>query len=253
MELGAVNLSVTTCYLVRTGGKYILIDTGYAEDWDLFCKRLDAAKVSFADISHIILTHHHDDHCGLLNQITRLNPQICVVMHELAKDLLLVGSNDRTHGGGIINARVSRILALKQVYISLLTHKRVAKNRNLIFQPYAARPNDLLVRGETGLREIGIALDGKIIETPGHTVDSVSVIFDDGDCAVGDAAANFLQFAGTNYCVIFVNDLELYYQSWQKILSAGAKWIFPGHGKPFPADKLTKNIGKNKKEDMVLG
>jgi glyoxylase-like metal-dependent hydrolase (beta-lactamase superfamily II) len=70
------------------------------------------------------------------------------------------------------------------------------------FPPYRLRNCDILVTGHTGLREIGIPLDGKIIETPGHTVDSVSILFDDGDCLIGDAAANFLWFAGTKYCVV---------------------------------------------------
>jgi glyoxylase-like metal-dependent hydrolase (beta-lactamase superfamily II) len=43
------------------------------------------------------------------------------------------------------------------------------------------------------------------------------------------------QFAGTKYCVILIQDLEQYYRTWTKILEAGAKQIFPGHGKPFPA------------------
>ena len=29
--------------------------------------------------------------------------------------------------------------------------------------------------------------------------------------------------------------------SWQKIIDAGAKWIYPSHGKPFPVEKLEKH------------
>ena len=52
---------------------------------------------------------------------------------------------------------------------------------------------------------------------------------------VGDAAANFLQFAGTKHCIIYLEDLDQYYQSWVRILEAGAKRIFPAHGEPFAA------------------
>jgi glyoxylase-like metal-dependent hydrolase (beta-lactamase superfamily II) len=48
-----------------------------------------------------------------------------------------------------------------------------------------------LVTGDTGLREIGILLDGEVLETPGHTVDSISILFDDGNCLIGDASGNF--------------------------------------------------------------
>jgi glyoxylase-like metal-dependent hydrolase (beta-lactamase superfamily II) len=252
MEIIALKLSVTTCYLVKAPSKYILIDMGYLEDWELFCERLSAVKVSLSEISHIILTHHHDDHCGLLNKIIRENPDIQVVMSYLAKELLLTGENDRTQGGGIINWRVKQLLSLKQAYLSVFLKKVIDKKKNLTFPPYHVRPNDILVKGETQLRSIGINLDGRIVATPGHTIDGISVFFDDGDCVVGDAAANFLQFAGTKYCVIFVSDLDEYYQSWRIILSEHARMIFPGHGKPFPVEELNKNMGKNKKENMVL-
>ena len=95
-------------------------------------------------------------------------------------------------------------------------------------------------------------LDGKIIETPGHTVDSISILFNDGDCLIGDAAANFLWFAGTKYCVIFISDMDAYYKSWEKVIAGGACRIFPAHGKPFAVNKLKTNIWKNKAENIVF-
>lgn len=130
--------------------------------------------------------------------------------------------------------------------------RRVDRRNNLKFPPYLARDNDILVSGETRLKEIGIDLNGTIFETPGHSVDSLSIVLDDGDCFVGDAAANFLQFAGTHYCVIYVTDLAEYYRSWEKIISMNARKILPAHGEPFPVERLKHNIGRNKKEDMVL-
>lgn len=247
MEMIELKLSVTNCFLVKTSNKYILIDTGYEYDWELFCKRLEEARVNLSKISHIILTHHHDDHCGLLNRILKENDGIQTVMSYLAKDLLLKGENDRTHGGGLLNKRIKLLLSLKRFYLSIVLRKSADKKSNLRFPPYKVRENDILITRETKLKEIGIELNGRIIETPGHTIDSISVLFDDGDCIVGDAAANFLQFAGTKYCVIFICDIDEYYKSWRKIISENAKRIFPAHGKPFAVEELKKNIGRNKK------
>ena len=61
-----------------------------------------------------------------------------------------------------------------------------------------------------------------------------------------------LQFAGTKYCVIALGDIDEYYASWRKIIAENAQRIFPSHGKPFGVDKLTDNMGKNKKENMVM-
>ncbi|MCE1252431.1 MAG: MBL fold metallo-hydrolase [Anaerolineae bacterium] len=253
MKNKIIKLSVTNCYLIKNGAdKYILIDTGYADEWELFNERLNEQGLKPADISHIILTHHHDDHCGLLNRLTALNPAMRVVMSAKARELLLLGKNDRSQGGGLINRRVSLVLNLKQFYISWVLKKKIDKKDNLTFPLYHVRPNDIVLEGETRLENIGIDLPGEIIETPGHCADSISILFDDGDCFVGDAAANFLQFTGTKYCVIFVTDLDSYYRSWQKIISKQSRLIYPAHGKVFPVGRLQENLFKNKTENMVL-
>ena len=207
---------------------------------------------SLSQINHIILTHHHDDHCGLLQNILRENNSIRIVMSYLCKDLILKGENDRTHGGGLLNRRVNLLIHLKRLYLSLILKKVIEKEKNLTFPPYRLRSCDILVTGDTGLREIGMPLDGKIIETPGHTVDSISILFNDGDCLIGDAAANFLWFAGTKYCVIFISDMDAYYKSLGKGHCGGACRIFPAHGKPFAVNKLKTNIWKNKPENIVF-
>lgn len=113
------------------------------------------------------------------------------------------------------------------------------------------RDCDIIVKEGTKLRDIGIPVDGKIIETPGHTVDSISILLDDGDCFVGDAAAAMLSFTGTKNCVIFICNMKTYYESWEKIMKEGAQRILPAHGKPFSVTKLKKNIWKNKAKNIV--
>ena len=251
MNFIPLKLSVTNCFLVKAGDHYVLIDTGYEDDWRLFRTRLNEAGVELSQISHIILTHHHDDHCGLLHNILRENDSIRVVMSRVCKDLILIGENDPTHGGGFLNRRIALLLQLRRLYLSLLFKKVIEKGKIFTFPPYQLRNGDIVVAEDTGLREIGIPLDGKIIETPGHTVDSISVLFDDGDCLIGDAASNFLQFLGAKYCVIFITDMSAYYQSWEKVIAAGARRIFPAHGAPFTVDKLKTNLWKNKAENIV--
>lgn len=147
-----INPGVTNCFLIKNGDKYVLIDTVYEHEWDSFNSELEAAGVKVSDISHIILTHHHDDHVGLLNELTAKNPNIKVVMSSLTKDLILQGTNDRNHNGGFVNKRVRLIKVIKN---------RFDKNWNeLKFTPYHVRENDVLISEEPALREIGIELEG---------------------------------------------------------------------------------------------
>lgn len=242
MEIKGLKLSVTNCYLVGSGKPYLLVDTGYVEDWDRLCKRLNEAGVGWRDIEAILLTHHHDDHCGCLQKALGENPQMRIVLSEQGKRFLSTGKNDSTWSRPI-NRRVQLFITL----LSLFDQRW----RTHSFPAYQTRASDILVSGETHLRDIGIGLDGRIIETPGHSLDSISVLFEDGDCIVGDAASNFPAFLGTKYCVILIEDLETYYTSWRKLISAGARQIFPAHGKPFPVERLEQNLGKNRRAQMA--
>ncbi len=47
------------------------------------------------------------------------------------------------------------------------------------------------------------------------------------------------------------NLMETAYQSWQKMLDAGAKTLYPSHGNPFPAARLQENMGKIKTQDLI--
>lgn len=252
MKLIALKLSVTRDYLFSNGrGGYVLVDTGYAEDWELFRRRLGEAGVSIADISHLILTHHHDDHVGLIHPLLRQKPGIIVVMSAATRELLLAGRNDTSHGGALLNRRVAFLLGLKQTYVSLVTGRKTEAGNKLRFEAFVAREGDIVFSNSLRLADIGIEAGGLLFPSPGHSIDSVSLLFDDGDCLVGDAAANFLVLAGTRNCVVFVRDLAEYYATWEDILSRGAKTILPAHGRPFPSERLRRNLGRNKAGRMV--
>lgn len=244
MKIKELKLGVTNCYLVETGDRYVLIDTGYANEWELFCRRLKEVNVTLADVSHLVLTHHHDDHCGLLNSVLRVNEKIQIVLSYRAKDYLAKGENDRTHGAACANRRAN-------LFVSFLKWRNGEQWTTHPFPAYEAREADILVLGETRLEEIGIPLNGRIVETPGHSSDSISVLLEDGTCFVGDAASNLPQFLGLKYCVIIVEDIEEYYKTWRRLLAGGAQRVFPAHGGPFPAAKLAQNVGSLTSSDLV--
>ena len=243
MNIQTFKLKVTNCYLVRAGEKYLLVDTGYEYEWDLFCRRLAEAGVRQNEIGYLLLTHHHDDHAGLVTHLVETNPGLRVILSQHGRALLASGKHFHTPEAGYVNRQIGFLLALKGRFDKKWTHA---------FPPYRVRQSDFLVSDGTRFETLGIPLDGKIIETPGHSPDHLSVVSDDGDCLSGDAASNFLQWAGAKYCVISVDNLDAYYASWQKLIASGAKRIFPSHGKPFNVEALLQNLGRHKKEDLAL-
>lgn len=241
MKVIELKLKETVCYLIPISNKYLLIDTGYEKHRNLMHKRLASMNISISDIDYVLLTHHHDDHTGLLNEIKDHNPSCRVILHANAVSLLKKGKNDTTHCK-YINGKVGTMISIV---------KKLNKQWDFSFPPYKVGPSDIIIKEETTLNQIGINISGKIIYTPGHTDDSISLLLDNGNCFVGDAASNMLQVMGTKYCVILITDLNQYYKSWEKIIKENAKTIYPAHGKPFGIEKLKSNLYKNKEKQMV--
>ena len=94
------------------GGGFLLVDTGYQVDWEVFRRRLREVGVELSNLSALLLTHHDDDHSGLLTRIVQANPRVRVVMSELAKPLLEIGEDDFSHGRHVVNRRVALLLSL---------------------------------------------------------------------------------------------------------------------------------------------
>ena len=96
--------------------------------------------------------------------------------------------------------------------------------------------------GDDGLSLEEYGIPGKVVYTPGHTYGSISVILDSGEAFVGCLAHNRLPFVLRPKLPIYAMDLELLKESWVKVINMGAKTIYPGHGKPFPVEKITKYL-----------
>jgi glyoxylase-like metal-dependent hydrolase (beta-lactamase superfamily II) len=238
MDIHSFKLHYTNCFLIPYDRGWLLIDTGYDWEWEEFLKGLSGYGLAPRDISHLLLTHAHDDHAGLLNRMAQSNPDLSLIVSDRAVGILRSGAHLHSDSGGYVTRRMHFLAGLKARFDKSWTHT---------FPPYIARPFDRTVNENTRLSSLGLNLEGTIIPTPGHTDDSISLVMDDGTCYCGDAAANFFGFAGTHKCVVYVRNIEEYYRSWDLILDAGAAIIHPSHGKAFPAEDLRKEHGHHKR------
>jgi glyoxylase-like metal-dependent hydrolase (beta-lactamase superfamily II) len=93
---------------------------------------------------------------------------------------------------------------------------------------------------ESSLVDYGIP--GKIIYTPGHSMGSVSVLLETGDTFVGDLAMNKFPLRLNPGLPIFAEDWQKLQESWKLLLDAGARTIYPAHGKAFSADVIRKAL-----------
>ena len=234
-------LGISNIYLIPCDGGYIQIDTGYETNYLGYKNLLSMVGVKLSEIHFLFLTHHHDDHAGFLNELTS-ESNMTIIAHKKAKSLLLTGLNDKTNGGGYINGMIKILAGIKM---------RFDPRWTLTFPPFSLREKDILVSADDDklLRSIGI--EGRILTTPGHCVDHIAMVLDNGDAFCGDAASSFLLPFGTRYTTLFMTNMEDAYRSWQKMLDARAQVIYPSHGKAFAAEKLRQNMGKCKTKDLV--
>jgi glyoxylase-like metal-dependent hydrolase (beta-lactamase superfamily II) len=237
----SIPLSMSHIYLIPCQGGYLQVDTGYEHDYPLYRRNLAKAGIPIESIRYLLLTHHHDDHVGFLNEFTR-DTDLTIIAHGQAASLLQSGRNDKTRGGGYVNNFIKLVAGLKMHFDPRWT---------LTFPPFTLRRKDILLTGDdtTVLRHLGIP--GTILYTPGHCIDHVSMILDTGETFCGDAAASFLLWAGTRYCTVFMTDMEEAYRSWDKMLNSGAQMIYPAHGRPFPANKLWESRGRIKSKSLA--
>ena len=232
----------TNCYILKGGNGYLLIDTGYESDYKSFLKQLKDYHIGLDEIKYLLLTHHHDDHVGFANKLLD-DTDLKIISYKYSKKLLKEGKNDKSRGGGIINKRMYFVFKFGQWFIPNLF--------GLTFPTISLRNKDILLNGDnlSILREIGI--EGDILYTPGHSIDSISVLLDDGSIFCGDMAANFPDWLGTRFNPPFLTDVKKNYQSWEKIINTKAKTVYPSHGKDFNIERLKDNLDEFKNEDLI--
>jgi len=236
-----IKLSKTNCYLISIDKGYILVDTGYAEDKIRFFKELSNHQIELNEIRFIFLTHHHDDHAGLLKDLIEQNPDIRIILNEYSVELLKNGVNSRAYGGSWCSKRMKKAAEF---------YRLINKKWTLSFPQFINRDTDIILPNQdVNLKQI-IGIDLSAIYSPGHSIDSISLLDENMNLFCGDAAADYLRILGTRYAPPFITDLSQFYSTWQKFIDLGVKQIYPSHGNKINIEKIKKNINKLTNDGM---
>ncbi|MBP3555999.1 MAG: MBL fold metallo-hydrolase, partial [Clostridia bacterium] len=63
----------TNTFLVCGTGGNLLIDTDYAGTLPAFYRAIKEKNIRLSDISHVMATHYHPDHMGLISELMKQN------------------------------------------------------------------------------------------------------------------------------------------------------------------------------------
>lgn len=185
--------------------------------------------INVKQIRYVFLTHAHDDHAGYLNDMLSELPWLEVIMSNKAMEGLCRGQN--SFAGGCTTK-----LAL--IFCSLM--KYLGKGEHLFPKLNTEYKNRCIQVTDNNRKKIELLLHGRVIETPGHTSDSISLLLNEGSLFCGDSAMNGLP--SLHRVTIWAENKELFLQSWKTIIALKPHLIYPGHGKPFHASELEANI-----------
>jgi ribonuclease/clavin/mitogillin len=228
-------------YLVVDGGHGALIDAGYPDEASI-TPRLEylqgiagpsAGSGQALKLSHIIVTHHHIDHCGGAHAL-RQATGAAVCLHPTEARLL------------------SDWRAVAPPDVDLLIEPQTMAERLGAWRRATAQTTaDHLVEGGDTLQVGGVTIE--VIDTPGHTMGSISLYLrEEGVLFTGDTVL------GLGTVAIFPpphGDMALYMQSLERLKTYDATLLCPGHGPPVRdvARKLQELIDhRQERERQIL-
>ena len=222
LAIHPVKLGFDCCYLIQDAG-CIMIDGGSPGQAETFRRALAKLSPNPRDIKLVVLTHGHWDHIASAQAIQSITGAR-LALHWQEKDWLEQSLKPQPPG---VTAWGRVLRAMLGLYV---TSVRIPP----------AKVDVVLGDEVLSLAEYGIP--GKIIPTPGHSQGSVSIVLETGDAFVGDLAMAEFPLRLSPGLPIFAEDIRQVRQSWQMLLDAGVKTIYPAHGTPFPADIMRRAL-----------
>ena len=203
-------------YLIKNQTLNYLIDTAKTGARRKLIRRLKKLKVS--NIDWLLLTHAHFDHCQ--NAAFLKKEFGCKIAANInASSLIAKGYSPLPEG----TLRFSRLIIF------------LAKSLKLRIGHYISFSPDLYFNKEWELETKPATIE--LIHTPGHSIDSSTIIVNREIALVGDTMFGIFP----NHIIPpFADDKNQMISSWQHLEKYGCHTFLPGHGK-----KISKQRVKN--------
>ncbi|MGI6249420.1 MAG: MBL fold metallo-hydrolase [Acutalibacteraceae bacterium] len=219
---------VVNTYFYPIANGYVMVDTGYDNSYRRVEEKMKKSGIDFSEIHYVFLTHAHDDHAGFLNELLDRHGHIKAIVSDKSVPSLKSGRI-------LFDGECSSIRSF--LFTKLMAFSGKGEHRfPAIDDKFKNRIIEITADNQAELETI---LQGKILFTPGHTEDSVSLRVNDV-IFCGDAAMN--SFPSKKRISILMEDKSSFQRSWELMMNESAEWLYPGHGKPFHISDLKKYI-----------
>lgn len=193
METYCIDIGHAKCYLVKVNDSYVAIDAGWPGHINEYMKGLKGHNIRPEQIKYLLVTHFHPDHAGLVENLKQFGATFIVFAHQIP-------------------------------YIAVM-EKMLRNDRSYL--PIKMDTNVVMEIEKSAAFFAANAIPVRAIKTPGHSGDSVSLVFDDGCAFTGDLYSPDL----------IMEDDEKSRQSWCELEKGGALRIYPAHGNVYIVGK----------------
>ncbi|MCG8701458.1 MAG: MBL fold metallo-hydrolase [Bacteroidales bacterium] len=209
-------------YLVQVHNHNILIDTGPGIRYHLLEKELQHILSKNQSLTYIIHTHTHFDHC---QNTVRVQNQFGgeTLVHQQAEQCVENGYTTLSDGTYFVTKILARL------------GNAIGKTKF----GYPAFSANLIIGNAHTINDLNI----DIINTPGHSPDSCSVLVDNEIALVGDTLLGLVR---NKVFPIYANDVPALLKSWKNLLNTDCHTFLPGHGKPVSREMLLVEFEKMK-------
>ncbi len=192
----------THYYLIDIPGGKLLVDAGMPGSLPKFKAQLKTYRLDFPAIRYVMFTHTHPDHAGIIQEIKNASGAKLII-HEI---------------------QVTHLPELRAF---------AEKKGESDYVPIRIEKGDLVLQtpNHSTLRDLGIP--GEVIETPGHSPDSISLVLDSGMAFIGDHPP--FPFMDPE------RDAQ-WSASWKKLLDSGAQVFYPAHAGPVTVERIKQSL-----------
>lgn len=206
------------CFLITNNKINIIVDTGLTSSFEILRKNIKQALPKGNKIDYLFLTHTHFDHCQSANKIKdEFNCRI--VVSEKAQKSIVRGYT-RIPNGTIFPTKI------------IAKFGQLIGKRRYGYEPFEP---DILVSSENNFPFDSLKF--KIIETSGHTPDSLCLIVDDEIAIVGDEMINV---SSNSIFPSYADNVKKMIESWGVLLHSNCELFLPAHGKEISRALLEK-------------
>lgn len=215
-KVTAIDFGQSRMHIIREKGT-IIVDTGRYTEKKEYEEKFSELGIDPKDVTLIILTHGHFDHCARIGEIIEITgaPVLC---HKNAVNFLKTGEFDPYVPRGEEGKK----------FIELISD-------DVLELPVPTDPDIVVEDKEFDLNPYGVA--GKIIYTPGHVDSSISVVLDSGEAIIGDMILTS-PFTGNTTLALLADDEPALKDSIRKLIDNGANLFYGGHGGPYSKEDV---------------